>query len=90
MHRCRFMGEGSMTPDLLLTRDQSEVLFKAWSCNEPVPSKTQQVLICFPPGVQHRLIRVTRTNAKSTYGKPLFRVQYDPPEFMVPPLCNGG
>lgn len=79
-----------MTPDQLLTRDQAEIVFRSWGCDEPLPKPSQQVLINFPPAYEVRLIRVTRSPHKSTYGKPLFRVQFDPPEFTAAALGNGG
>lgn len=79
-----------MNPDQLHTRDQMALLFKAWGCDESLPGPTQQVLINFPPTHQVSLIRVTVSPHKSTYGKRLFRVQFDPPEFIAPALCNGG
>lgn len=67
------------TSDGLFIKDQMEMLFKAWGCTEPLPKPSQQVLICFPPAFDVRLIRITRTQLTSTYGKPLWRAEYDPP-----------
>lgn len=65
--------------DGLYIKEQIEHLFKAWGCSEPLPKASQQVLICFPPPFAVRVIRVTRTTLKSTYDRPLWRVEFDPP-----------
>ena len=52
-------------------------LFQQWDVTESLPKKGQQVVVNFPPsaGVK-RIAVVKRTDEKSTYGKPLYSIEF--------------
>ena len=57
----------------LYTKEQVQVVLKAWHCSEPVPSKKNVVYVCFP---HHYLNTATvrRTDLRGTYGKRLYQI----------------
>jgi len=59
----------------LYTKEQLLVVFNGWNVTEPPPTKGKKVMIAFPPQSTFNLGTVTRHDQKSTYGKPLFRVE---------------
>lgn len=59
----------------LVTKDQLLGILAAWGVSEPPPRKGQALRVCFPPPATLNLATVTPDKARSTYGKPLFRVE---------------
>ena len=59
----------------LYTKEQLLVVLNRWNVNEPPPAKGKKVMVAFPPQATFNLGIVTRSEHKSTYGKPLFRVE---------------
>jgi len=60
----------------LYTKDQTQRLFGAWECKEPLPKAKQCVWISFSPGNNFRLAKVTDSGRKATYGGKLYAVEF--------------
>lgn len=57
------------------TKKQTEQLFAAWHCSEPLPKKGMAVYINFP-GMQIRSVKVTKTDFNATYGGKLYKLEF--------------
>lgn len=60
----------------LLLADQAQMILTGWNVTEPLPTKKTAVIVGFPPALPFPLARLTRTNLKSTYGKPLYSLAF--------------
>lgn len=76
-------------PDAFYTRDQATAVFAAWGCTEPLPARSKAVIVAFPPTADVRVIRVTLSPHKSTYGKSLYRAEFDPVDLSPAPPTSG-
>lgn len=59
----------------LYTQNQLLMLMEKMSLSLPCPRRGEVLQAKLPEGREHTSIEVSRTNLKSTYGKPLFRVE---------------
>lgn len=60
----------------LYTKDQMLNIFSAWKTEQDLPRKGEVVTITFPPTEPLKRATVCHWPKKSTYGRPLFCVQF--------------
>ena len=60
----------------LVTKDQLIHLFAAWGVQGEIPTKNVITVIAFPITAQFPVVKVSKSHAKSTYGKPLFKLEF--------------
>ena len=63
-----------MKSEYLLTKDQAVAVLESWGNKEPMPRKDRQLIICLPKPANPNMATVSKTDLKSTYGRPLYRV----------------
>lgn len=59
----------------LNTKDQAELLLKNWGTYR-LPKKNDTLVIFLPEWCQDRVCEVTVHTHKSTYGQPLYRLEF--------------
>jgi hypothetical protein len=70
-------------------KDQLLEAFDKWGVYNKPPRKGEQVIVGFPPPAVFNVARITRHSEKSTYGKPLYKVEITTEESLAAELEGG-